>query len=126
MCLCMHKTGKRCLSVPTDHVQILLTWFGIPQQSPKRQKLHYGHSTEVSFLYAIKEERQKYQTTWLQKKKKSELVNARSATAVRWFLKLATILPNPVRKGQKYHCNVIGLVTKYKGWKSIKQLNKNK
>lgn len=83
MCLCMHKTGKRYLSVPTDHVQILLTWFGTPQQSSKRQKLHSGHSAKVSFLYAIKEERKKYQTTWLQKKKKSELVNARSATAVR-------------------------------------------
>lgn len=72
MCLCMHKTGKCCLFIPTDHGQILLTWFGIPQQSPKRQKLYYVHSTEVSSLYAIKEERKNYQTTWLQKKKKSE------------------------------------------------------
>lgn len=78
------------------------------------------------FLYAIKEERKNSQTTWLQKKKKSELVNAHSTTAVRWFLKLATTLPKPVHKGQKYNCIMIGLVTKYKDWKSIKQLKKNK
>lgn len=41
-------------------------------------------------------------------------------------VKPATSLPKPVHKGQKYNCNVIGLVTKYEDRKSVKQLNKDK